>query len=128
MYYRKQVENLKYTKMFKWIIIGVGFFIISIIIPNFTFAAPRLSDKNKLHPMNKKLIQTGQMTVTKYFMNIPRITAAQASALYKANRAVFVLNSYQDKDLIVGGHWSKKVHNKVDYNQLVNKGQILVFY
>lgn len=78
-----------------------------------------------LHPKNKALIKAGIMKYPKYFPNIPRLTAGEAFSVYKSGRGLFVLTSYQDLHLIVGGFHDKKI----DYNKLpLRKGQILVLY
>ena len=90
--------------------------------------SPRISNPAKFHPFNKKLFQSGQLKVTRYFMNVPRLTPKLALALYRANRAVLVLFSHQNKDQIMGGYWGNKIKKKVNFNKLVKKNQILVFY
>lgn len=84
----------------------------------------------ELHPINKKLVQMGFMPVPKYYPEIPRIPAEQAFLLYKQGKALFVLISYHDKDLIVGGiHLTEDKPPRINPNKLpAKKNQIIVVY
>lgn len=84
-----------------------------------------------MHPINKQLIKLGILSnPPRYCPEIPRITAEQALAMYYGKRALFVLISYKNKDLIVGGlHFTEGEYKKINPNKLpLLKGQILVLY
>ena len=87
--------------------------------------------KNHVHPRNIKLVNMGLMPkIPKYHPEIPRIMPYTALRLYNANKALFVLISYHDRDLIYGGiHLTEGEVPKVNPKALpVKKGQILVLY
>ena len=87
--------------------------------------------KAKIHPRNIKLIKLGLMpNVPKYHPEIPRIMPNIALNLYKSNKALFVLISHSNRDLIYGGlHLTEGKVVKINPNALpVKKGQVLVLY
>lgn len=87
-------------------------------------------EKTRLHPRNKKLVKLGLLKYPMFYQHMPRITAREAMALYKKNKALFVLVSYQNLHLIVGGiHLTEGQTPKIDPNRLpIKKGQVLVMY
>jgi hypothetical protein len=87
----------------------------------------RIKDTKKIHPRNKMLIKMGLMKHWKFHPNVPRLTADEALNLYKQGKAVFVLIADSDLHLIVGGYYGGRLQG-VDFNRLVKRGQILVFY
>lgn len=120
---------LKFLIFFVGIIVSVNLFYTPIVSAKTTKKTKkRIKDSKKIHPRNKKLIKEGRMKHWKFFPNVPRLTPEVAKGLYMSNKAVFVLNSYHDQDLVVGGYWGKKLKPGFDINKLVKKGQILIFY
>lgn len=103
--------------------------LVFIIVP-WTTRTVDAQHKNKLHPMNKKLIEQGMMGYPKYLPQIPRISAQTAYGLYLQNKALFVYISYKDTNLIVGGmHFKEGAVKKINPNKLpFRPGQVLVVY
>lgn len=105
---------------------------LAMFIATFIMATGTLNaqSKGQLHPINKKLVQLGLMPIPKYYPEVPRITAHQAYSLYSSGKALFVLISYSDKHLIVGGfHLTEDKPPKINPNRLPFKpGQVLVTY
>ncbi len=103
-----------------------------IIFALFFFIYPSsLYSATVLHPINKKLIEAGILDhIPKYHPEIARIPAETALALYKSNKALFVLISYHDKDLIPGAiHLTEGQVRKLDIRKLpIKKNQALVVY
>jgi|GEM_PF-6723905 len=99
--------------------------IILLFYPIFIYSAP------KIHPYNIKLMKQGYLKAPpKYHPEIPRITAQLALNLYRANKALFILISYHDKDLIPGAiHLTEGKVKKINLNKLpLKKNQYLVVY
>lgn len=95
------------------------------------FSGSAFGNSSTIHPMNKKLLKAGIMKkVPAYFPEIPRLTASQALALYRAQKALFVLASYENLHLISGGiHMTEGQANKMNPNRLpFRKGQVLIVY
>jgi len=107
------------------ILLMVG--ILSFISTTQVAVAKRSRD---LHPRNKQLMELNLMTYPKYFPNIPRVTATEALALYKKNKALFILISYRSKHLIHGGiHLTEGRVPRINPNSLpLRKDQVLILY
>jgi hypothetical protein len=103
------------------------FLLVSVALP---CQAQQRTQPAQLHPMNRQLVQMGLMPFPKYYPEIPRITAEVAYHLYLSGKALFVLISYRDLDLIVGGiHLGEDTLPTTDPNKLpFRPGQVLVVY
>ncbi len=83
-----------------------------------------------LHPRNKMLISKGLIPPMKYFPDVPRVTPAEAKALYLSQKAVFVAVGLDVPRL--PNAWLLKDYNRFDPNKLprygIAKNHLIVTY
>ena len=89
-----------------------------------------LSFADKLHPLNKRLIDAGYMPYPKYYPHVPRVPAYAAKHYYDSGKATFVLVSHSNRDLIFGArHLTEDMPGGINpANLLIKKDHILVLY
>lgn len=92
-----------------------------------TFSSTALC-KEKIHPVNIKLVKAGLMPYPKYYPSVPRVTADVALALFRANRARIAWIG-DDGQLVIGAHHFRENEvGRIPKQIRLTKDQILLLY
>ncbi len=104
------------------IILFLFFMIFQWIIPL------TASCKEKLHPINKPLIQAGLMPYPKYYPSVPRVMANVALSLYQTGRAK-IAHIGDDGEVVMGAYdYRENEVGRIPKEIKLAKGQILLLY